>query len=142
MTKKKDTTQKILKEEEKIRKIAKYILIAFCMQFMAYLLLINVVPLGHDDNGDGIINSVYDEENRKIRCDELNSLYYEKWDGNGSWIVKDKVVYADNGMRFIYGFNMVLLVATLLLSGYYILVFMDKNERKCMAKNETLFQRK
>ena len=131
MTKKKDTTQKILKEEEKIRKIAKYILIAFCMQFMAYLLLINVVPLGHDDNGDEIIS-----------YDELNSLYYEKWDGNGSWIVKDKVVYADNGMRFIYGFNMVLLVATLLLSGYYILVFMDKNERKCMAKNETLFQRK
>lgn len=131
MTKKKDTTQKILKEEEKIRKIAKYILIAFCMQFMAYLLLINVVPLGHDDNGDEIIS-----------YDELNSLYYEKWDGEGSLTVKGERVYVDNGMQFIYGCNMVLLVATLLLSGYYILVFMDKNERKCMAKNENVFQRK
>ena len=52
MTKKKDTTQKILKEEEKIRKIAKYILIAFCLQFIAYLVLINVVPIGNDTNGD------------------------------------------------------------------------------------------
>lgn len=131
MANKDSTNKQLTKEEEKIRKIAKYILIAFCMQFMAYLLLINVVPLGHDDNGDG-----------GISCDELNSLYYEKWDGGGQYKVNSERVYVDNGMQFIYGCNMVLLVATLLLSGYYILVFMDKNERKCMAKNENVFQRK
>lgn len=129
MTKKKDTTQKMLKEEEKIRKIAKYILIAFCLQFIAYLVLINVVPIGNDINGDGY-----------IEFNELNSLYYEKWDGEGQYKVNGERVYVDNGMQFIYGYNMLLLVATLCLAGYYILVFMDKNEGKAWQKTKLFFK--
>lgn len=124
MANKGNRNQQSTKEEERVRKIAKCILIAFCMQFMAYLLLINLVPIGNDKNSDGY-----------IAIDELNGLYYEKWDGEGQYQVNGENVYVDNGMQFIYGYNMILLVATLVLSGYYILVFMDKNERKGMAEN-------
>lgn len=118
VVKKMNTTQKLTQEEARIRKFAKYILVAFCMQFIFYLVLINIVPLGNDDNNDGY-----------IEISEVNGLYREKWDGEGSYMIDDERIYIDNGMQFIYGYNMLLLVATLVLAGYYMLVYMDRHER-------------
>ena len=122
-------TKRLSREEELIRKIAKYILSAFCLQFVVYLFLLNIIPIGTDQNGDNMIS-----------YNELNSMYYEKWDGLGQYSVNGERVYIDNGMQFIYGYNMMLLVATLLLAGYYMLVFMDKNEGRAARKIKEFFK--
>ncbi len=122
-------TKRLSREEELIRKIAKYILSAFCLQFVVYLFLLNIIPIGTDQNGDNMIS-----------YNELNSMYYEKWDGLGQYSVNGERVYIDNGMQFIYGYNMMLLVATLLLAGYYMLVFTDKNEGRAARKIKEFFK--
>jgi hypothetical protein len=53
--------RRILAEKENIANIARWILVAFCQQFVFYLGIINVVPM------------------LNIETEELNGLYSEMW---------------------------------------------------------------
>lgn len=105
--------RRILASKEFVSKVAKILLCAFCMQFIFYLILVNVIPIGYQD-ADG---NTY-----------MNSFYVENWHnykGSGVNVHKE-----GNGIKFIYWYNMILLIANLLLSMYYIVnVFMEENQR-------------
>ncbi len=105
--------RRILASKEFISKAAKILLCAFCVQFIFYLILINIVPLSYSD-AEG--NS------------HISGLYVENWHnykGSGVNVHKE-----GNGIKFIYWYNMILLIANLLLCMYYIVnIFMEENQR-------------
>ena len=105
--------RRILASKEFVSKVAKILLCAFCIQFIFYLILINVIPKGYVD-AEG--NSY------------LNAFYVENWHNyKGSGINSHQ---EGNGIKFIYWYNMILLIANLLLCMYYCInVFMEENQR-------------
>ena len=112
--------RRILAEKENIANIAKWLLIAFCLQFVFYLGLINIIPMTDLETGD------------------LNSLYSENWiNYKGS----DGDLHTEgNGIKFIYGYNMVLLVCTTGLVLYYAMVFMEEYEGIVVLKAKEFFK--
>ncbi len=118
--KKKNKYKEVMeKESENIRKFAKGIMIAFCLQFLIYLIVLNLLPLGNDKNKNG-----------QIEFNEINGMYYETWDGYGQYKIDDKNVYIDNGIQFVYYYNVLILTAVTLLCFYYMIVFLEKYDRK------------
>ncbi len=106
--------RRLLAEKENIANIAKWILIAFCLQFVFYIGIINVVPM------------------LDLETEELNGLYSEIWiNYKGS---EGNTHVEGNGIKFIYAYNMVLLVAATGLVIYYALVFMEENEGVALVK--------
>ena len=112
--------RRILAQKENIANIAKWLLVAFCLQFVFYLGLINIVPFNNPETM------------------EMNSLYSEKWinykgsDGN--------LHTEGNGIKFIYGYNMVLLVCATGLVLYYAVVFMEEYEGIVVLKAKEFFK--
>lgn len=104
--------RRILAEKENIANIAKWLLVAFCLQFVFYLGLINLIPMTDLETG------------------ELNSLYSEEWTNskNSDGTFNKSVHTEGNGIKFIYGYNMVLLVCATGLVLYYAMVFMEEYE--------------
>lgn len=100
------------KNEQFMSKWAFVILFALCIQFLVYLVILNIVPtFVKDENGVTIINS----------------LYYMEKDYYGS-------SQYDNGTRIIYYYNMVLLIATIFLLIYYFVNFMEHNDGRMIKK--------
>ena len=100
------------KTENFISKWAFAILFALCIQFLVYIVILNVVP------------TFTKTEEGKIT---VNSLYYLEKDYYGS-------PQYDNGTRIIYYYNMFLLVATIFLLIYYFINFMENNDGRMMKK--------
>ena len=112
--------RRILAEKENIANIAKWLLVAFCLQFVFYLGLINIIPMTDLETGD------------------LNSLYSENWiNYKGS---KGDLHTEGNGIKFIYGYNMVLLVCATGLILYYAVVFMEEYEGIVALKAKEFFK--
>lgn len=112
--------RRILAEKENIANIAKWLLVAFCLQFIFYLGLINLIPLTDKETG------------------ELNSLYSENWiNYKGS---EGNLHTEGNGIKFIYGYNMVLLVCATGLVLYYAMVFMEEYEGIVVLKAKEFFK--
>lgn len=112
--------RRILAEKENIANIAKWLLVAFCLQFVFYLGLINIVPFNNPETM------------------KMNSLYSEKWiNYKGS----DGNLHTDgNGIKFIYGYNMVLLVCATGLVLYYAVIFMEEYEGIVVLKAKEFFK--
>ena len=98
--------------EKLISKWAFTILFALCIQFLVYLVILNVVPTFVENEAGNV---------------EINSLYFIEKDHYGS-------TQYDNGTRIIYYYNMVLLVATIILILYYFVNFMENNDGKMISK--------
>lgn len=112
--------RRILTEKENIANIAKWLLVAFCLQFVFYIGLINIIPMTDAQTGD------------------LNSFYSENWiNYKGS---KGNIHVEGNGIKFIYAYNMVLLVATTGLVLYYAIVFMEEYEGIAVMKAKQFFK--
>lgn len=123
--------RRILAEKENIANFAKWILIAFCLQFVFYLGLINIIPMTDTETG------------------EINSLYSEEWNNSKSVKIvngKKEVQYnksihtEGNGIKFIYGYNMVLLVCATGLVLYYAMIFMEEYEGIVVMKAKEFFK--
>ncbi len=112
--------RRILASKENIANIAKWILIAFCLQFIFYIGIINIIPMTDVETG------------------ELNSLYSEKWiNYKGS---EGNIHTEGNGIKFIYTYNMVLLVCATGLVLYYATVFIDEYEGMVVMKAKQFFK--
>ncbi|MBQ8298813.1 MAG: O-antigen ligase family protein [Clostridia bacterium] len=112
--------RRLMAEKENISNIAKWILVAFCLQFIFYLFLINIVPLVNESTG------------------EINGLYSEIWyNYKGS---QGDVHTEGNGIKFIYIYNMILLGCAVALMFYYFMVFLDENEGHAIEAIEKYFK--
>lgn len=96
--------------------------------------------IGYDINGDGKIGTYV----KNVQAgDELKSLTFSEWgafptkDGMKATFSSDKKV--DNGMQFIFGYNMVLLVGTVILSGWYLLTVMEEKSGFVIASCKEFF---
>ena len=123
--------RRIMAEKENIANIAKWLLIAFCLQFVFYLGLINTIPMTDLETGD--LNSLYSEEWTNSKSTKIE---------NGKTQVKyNKSIHAEgNGIKFIYGYNMVLLVCATGLILYYAMVFMEEYEGIVVMKAKQFFK--
>lgn len=123
--------RRIMAEKENIANIAKWLLIAFCLQFVFYLGLINTIPMTDLETGD--LNSLYSEEWTNSKSTKIE---------NGKTQVKyNKSIHAEgNGIKFIYGYNMVLLVCATGLILYYTMVFMEEYEGIVVMKAKQFFK--
>lgn len=112
--------RKLMAEKENISNIAKWILVAFCLQFIFYLFLINIIPVINESTG------------------EINGLYSEIWyNYKGS---QGDVHTEGNGIKFIYIYNMILLGCAVALMFYYFMVFLDENEGRVMQVIKKFFK--
>lgn len=133
------TLRRVAKEKERISKYAFYILVAFCVQFLIYLVFLNLIPFYNDADNDG-----------RILKEEVSSFYKQEWNvyqvetvnsTTGQVVTQmQKEEKIDNGMEFIHGYNMVLLVATIILCIYYGLIFMEEYEGKVMETIKKFFK--
>lgn len=113
--------RKLMAEKERISNIAKWILVAFCLQFVFYLFLINIVPVNNEVTG------------------ERNGLYSELWyNYKGS---QGDIHTEGNGIKFIYFYNMILLGCMVVLLFYYFMVFLDENEGHVMQAIKRFFKK-
>lgn len=112
--------RRILAEKENVANIAKWILIAFCLQFIFYIGIINIIPMTDPETN------------------ELNSLYSENWiNYKGS---EGNIHTEGNGIKFIYTYNMVLLVCATGLVLYYAVIFIDEYEGIVVMKAKQFFK--
>lgn len=98
--------------ENLINKWAFAILFALCIQFLVYIVVLNILP-------------TFVENNEGVTI--INPLYFLEKDYYGS-------PQYDNGTRIIYYYNMVLLFASILLILYYFVNFMENNEGRMLKK--------
>lgn len=130
--------RKISRKEKSERLITNWafgILFALCIQFLVYIVILNLVPTfvkttnpTDIDIVNAQLNSIeYEEENVPV----VNSFYitdnYYTTNGNFKTSV-------ENPTMFIYYYNMFILVATILLILYYFVDFMEKNDGKIIQK--------
>lgn len=101
-------------EKENIANIAKWILVAFCLQFVFYIGLINIVPM------------------IDVETEELNGLYSEMW--RNSKYSEGDLHTEGNGIKFIYTYNMVLLITATGVVLYYAMIFLEENEGVAIEK--------
>ncbi len=106
--------RRILAEKEKIANIARWILVAFCLQFVFYIGLINIVPM------------------IDVETEELNGLYSEMW--RNSKYSEGDLHTEGNGIKFIYTYNIVLLITATGLVLYYAMIFLEENEGVVIEK--------
>lgn len=112
--------RKLLAEKENISNVAKWLLVAFCLQFVFYLFLINIIPMLNETTG------------------EVESFYSETWyNYKGS---NGDVHTEGNGIKFIYFYNMILLGCTVALVFYYLMVYLDENEGHVKTKIKNFFK--
>lgn len=112
--------RRILAEKENVANIAKWLLIAFCLQFIFYIGIINIIPMTDPETS------------------ELNSLYSENWiNYKGS---EGNIHTEGNGIKFIYTYNMVLLVCATGLVLYYAVIFIDEYEGIVVMKAKQFFK--
>lgn len=112
---------RIQNEKESIANAAKWILVAFCLQFVFYLLIINIIPY--------FVEKTDAETGEKYTA--VNDFYVEKWNDSKN-VNGNKTSYnvgehtESNGMGFIYTYNMILLTVSIILMLYYLTVFMEE----------------
>ncbi len=104
------------KDKKLIGKIAFGILIAFCIQFLLYVFLINVLPYGKDINDDGKYT---------IQSGEVSSFFYEIWDDRQD---DGYLNYHENSIQFIHTYNLILLFAVVILLIYYAVILLDEHK--------------
>lgn len=117
--------RRIAKDKEKISKIAKWLLIALCVQFIIYLVLLNIIPFAKDVDGDG-----------RFTYDEVNSFYTETWIRSKGAEPSQEV---DNGMQFIHNFNIIFLLVEIGICMYYLIVIMEEYEGKLKERIKIFF---
>lgn len=100
--------RRLFSEKENIANIAKWILVAFCLQFVFYIGLINIVPM------------------IDVETEELNGLYSEMW--RNSKYSEGDLHTEGNGIKFIYTYNMVLLITATGLVLYYAMIYLEEYE--------------
>ncbi|MBQ9279791.1 MAG: O-antigen ligase family protein [Clostridia bacterium] len=118
-------SRRIAKDKDRISKIAKWLLVVLCVQFIIYLFLLNIIPFSNDKNGDG---SITDEE--------INSFYTEIWyRSKGAGPSQE----TDNGMQFIHTYNILFLVVEIGLCMYYMVVIMEEYEGSLQERIKQFF---
>ena len=100
--------RRLLGEKENIANIARWILVAFCLQFVFYIGLINIIPM------------------IDVETEELNGFYSEMW--RNSKYSEGDLHTEGHGIKFIYAYNMVLLITASGLVLYYAMIFLEENE--------------
>ena len=118
-------SRRIAKDKDKISKIAKWLLVALCVQFLIYLVLLNIIPFSYDANGDGTIT-----------YQEVNGFYKEIWYRTKGAAPSNEI---DNGMQFIHTYNNIFLVIELGICVYYMIVIMEEYEGKLNARIKQFF---
>ena len=118
-------SRRIAKDKDRISKLAKWLLVALCVQFLIYLVLLNIIPFSNDANGDG-----------SITYDEVNSFYKEIWYRSKGAAASNEI---DNGMHFIHNYNNIFLVIELGICVYYMIVIMEEYEGKLGARIKQFF---
>lgn len=136
------STQKRMSKKEKteqiISKFAFLILFALCIQFLVYVFILNIVPTmvnrpvsSIEDNISVMLNSETLVDSDGERGAFLNPLYgtdrYYTTNGYFKFSV-------ENPTSIIYYYNMVLLVATIILVLYYMVSFMENSNGKMWQK--------
>lgn len=126
------------KNEQAISKFAFLILFALCIQFLVYVVILNIVPTmvnrpisSVEDSASIMLNAETAVDNDGKRGAFLNPLYgtdrYYTTNGYFKFSV-------ENPTSIIYYYNMVLLVATIILVLYYMVSFMENSSGKMWQK--------
>lgn len=110
-------SRRLYEDKERIGKFANIILIAFLLQFVFYLFLMNVIPIHKaDTNGDGYYSALNGE---------VNNFFFELWDDRQNDGYKN---YHINSIQFIHNYNLVLLLAVIILGIYYLILMLEEHE--------------
>lgn len=126
-------SRRIAKDKERIAKMAKWLLVALCVQFLLYLVLLNGIPFMKkeedykDLNGDGKI-TLYEA---------ANSFYTETWYRYKGAGASEEI---DNGMQFIHSYNIIFLVVEIGICVYYLIVIMEEYEGSLKERIKQFFK--
>ena len=142
------STQKKLSKKEKteqaISKFAFLILFALCIQFLVYVFILNIVPTmvnrtvsTTEDSISAMLNSETLLDKEKKSGAFLNPLYKTDRYYTTNGYFKTSV---ENPTSIIYYYNMVLLVATIILVLYYLVSFMESANGKIWQKIKTFLK--
>ena len=118
-------SRRIAKDKDRISKIAQWLLVALCVQFIIYLFLLNIIPFSKDIDGDG-----------SISYPEVNSFYTEIWYRSKGAGPSQEL---DNGMQFIHTYNIIFLLAEIGLCLYYMVVIMEEYQGNLKERIKQFF---
>lgn len=117
------------KTEKLISRWAFIILFALSIQFLVYLAILNFLPtIVRNQNGEATLNPLYYVEKYYVARDEAGNALY----GGANY---------DNGTRIIYFYNIFLLLATIFLTLYYLVNFMENSEEKMIVKIKSFLKK-
>ncbi len=117
------------KTEKLISRWAFIILFALSIQFLVYLAILNFSPtIVRNQNGEATLNPLYYVEKYYVARDEAGNALY----GGTNY---------DNGTRIIYFYNIFLLLATIVLTLYYLVNFMENSEGKMIVKIKSFLKK-
>ena len=117
------------KTEKLISRWAFIILFALSIQFLVYLAILNFSPtIVRNQNGEATLNPLYYVEKYYVARDEAGNALY----GGTNY---------DNGTRIIYFYNIFLLLATIVLTLYYLVNFMENSEGKMTVKIKSFLKK-
>lgn len=117
------------KTEKLISRWAFIILFALSIQFLVYLAILNFSPtIVRNQNGEATLNPLYYVEKYYVARDEAGNALY----GGANY---------DNGTRIIYFYNIFLLLATIVLTLYYLVNFMENSEGKMLVKIKSFLKK-
>ncbi len=117
------------KTEKLISRWAFIILFALSIQFLVYLAILNFSPtIVRNQNGEATLNPLYYVEKYYVARNEAGNALY----GGTNY---------DNGTRIIYFYNIFLLLATIVLTLYYLVNFMENSEGKMIVKIKSFLKK-
>lgn len=117
------------KTEKIISRWAFIILFALSIQFLVYLAILNFSPtIVRNQNGEATLNPLYYVEKYYVARNEAGNALY----GGTNY---------DNGTRIIYFYNIFLLLATIVLTLYYLVNFMENSEGKMIVKIKSFLKK-